>query len=478
MRKWLLFVVSMGFCFVASAQQSYYLYFQSENDFPFYVRMGEQVLNSGGAGYIVVPNLSDSTYIIRVGLPGEISGEEKFEVALNSSDLGFAILQSATGVSLQNLAKGTTLLPLSNGMASNIRYEARTDAFTTMLAKASGDPSLLRVAIIETPPAVQPAVVKQEPVTLPETQTAKDTVVTTYTVTTIPADSLSVADVQKDSVNKITDPATVVVENVKPASDSGAIVSTGRNDSIGKIAITIVDSISTAKTDTVSGASQTPAATTTVSIPLIDSTTATDTTLTKVATEEVWVRSTVKRYAESSTSEGFGLVFIDDDGGVKDTIRLIIPNPRIIFQQKDSTEDNQLFLQLKKDSAAVPPVVTNTSSEDSVYIVVAPIVAPRKAMSNCRTVAAKSDFLKLRKNMAARQNDDDMVREGQKAFRSKCYTTEQVKNLSTLFLSDTGKYRFFETAFGHVSDPALFASLGAELKDAHYINRFKLLSGE
>jgi hypothetical protein len=38
-------------------------------------------------------------------------------------------------------------------------------------------------------------------------------------------------------------------------------------------------------------------------------------------------RSTVLRRSESSTSEGFGLTFVDQYDGGSDTVRLLIPNP-------------------------------------------------------------------------------------------------------------------------------------------------------
>ena len=51
----------------------------------------------------------------------------------------------------------------------------------------------------------------------------------------------------------------------------------------------------------------------------------------------------------------------------------------------------------------------------------------------------------------------------------------QIKNLSTLFLNDSGKYRFFDLAYGYVSDAEKFSSLQAELKEEYYINRFKAM---
>jgi len=95
----------------------------------------------------------------------------------------------------------------------------------------------------------------------------------------------------------------------------------------------------------------------------------------------------------------------------------------------------------------------------------------------CAMVANTDDFLKLRRKMASRTNDEGMLEEARKYFKEKCFTTEQVKNLSSMFLSNAGKYNFFELAHNYTSDIENFPSLQSELKDEYYVNRFKNLVG-
>ena len=80
--------------------------------------------------------------------------------------------------------------------------------------------------------------------------------------------------------------------------------------------------------------------------------------------------------------------------------------------------------------------------------------------------------------MAAEDTDEEMVDEAKKYFKGKCFSTEQIKNLSALFLTSAGKYQFFDAAWLHVTDQQQFASLISELKDEYYIKRFKALIGE
>ncbi|MBS1511217.1 MAG: DUF4476 domain-containing protein [Bacteroidetes bacterium] len=95
--------------------------------------------------------------------------------------------------------------------------------------------------------------------------------------------------------------------------------------------------------------------------------------------------------------------------------------------------------------------------------------------SDCKNFATDDDFLKLRKKMVSESSDDDMVNAARKVFRTKCFTTEQAKNLSVLFLKDDGKYKFFEAAYPFVVDSYNFPSLETQLTDDYYITRFKAM---
>ena len=77
--------------------------------------------------------------------------------------------------------------------------------------------------------------------------------------------------------------------------------------------------------------------------------------------------------------------------------------------------------------------------------------------------------------MAAEKNDEAMIKIAKKVFKTKCFTTDQVKNLSNLFLQDEGKYNFFDSAYPFVSDSAIYSTLENQLTDPYYITRFKAM---
>jgi hypothetical protein len=80
--------------------------------------------------------------------------------------------------------------------------------------------------------------------------------------------------------------------------------------------------------------------------------------------------------------------------------------------------------------------------------------------------------------MAAEENDEAMIDEAKKVYRSKCFTVEQLRYLSTLFLTSAAKYQFFDASYNNVSDKQNFRTLQGEIKDEYYLKRFKALVGE
>ncbi len=95
--------------------------------------------------------------------------------------------------------------------------------------------------------------------------------------------------------------------------------------------------------------------------------------------------------------------------------------------------------------------------------------------SDCKAIATNDDFLKIRKKMAGEADADGMLKEARKLFKNKCYSTEQIKNLSVLFLSERGKYDFFDEAYRYVHDPQQYPVLQSELTEDYYIKRFQAL---
>jgi hypothetical protein len=161
-------------------------------------------------------------------------------------------------------------------------------------------------------------------------------------------------------------------------------------------------------------------------------------------------------------------VFVDEQNGQVDTIRILIPNPPVIYKteadRKAETEYDSGTRDIQKEVRQLPAVTDTLASSSN---------------PACIAMGSESDFKKLRRDMVSKDNEEDMVSRAKKVFRTTCFTTEQIKSLGSLFLTPGGRYLFFDAAFGHVSDPGQFRTLQSELgSDEFYLKRFKALIGE
>lgn len=408
MKKLFLFLICFVCALAMQAQKVYFIYLQSENNTPFFVKMGEKIISSTASGYVILSGLKDSTYSFAVGFPGKVA-ESKFSVSLNNEDKGFLLKNFEGGLGLFDLQA----LTISRAIAFTKEPEPidpalvlAADPFTRLLAQASDDASLYLSGPHPSVQKEQVTIVKEEPKT--ETN-----------INVAPVASLPVA----------TNTAVVVVAIKKEADPKEQI-----------------DSMSVINLPKEDARLITPVANETVAVPV---------------TEEPYQRSVVKRRSESSTTEGFGLVFFDTQSGQTDTIRLLIPNPKLVAKI-----DEPIPLKKEAEPAVAAEIKTIEAGK----------VASKKP--GCESMATEKDFLKLRRNMAAEESDESMMEVAKKMFEEKCFSTDQVKNLSALFLTPSGKYHFFVISYDHVSDKTQFAVLQSEIKEEAFVKRFKTLIGE
>jgi hypothetical protein len=414
--------------------------------------MNDKIYSSAASGYLILSNLVDSTYNFSIGFPSSPS-ESRFIVALTGNDHGFLIKNFDSGLALFDLQSLTITNAQKDESGKNISYVRRNDDFSSLLSKAAKDTTLLYAVVRIKEDNV--AVKKEEP----QKEEPKQTI-----VETVPGKDSSVNTGVQTSVAQETkkpDTTTLISSINEAKKEDSSIVSTSMKEEPKKDSIVFVEQkeqpkqiIDSAVTENTITTEKKPDTVATV----------------KTEPEAVFKRSQVKKHSESSTSEGFGLVYYDNYDGGSDTIRLIIPNPPIIFKQQDqdSSSVQKDFIhvdELKKDTVQQTPIVVAVKNNSPVK-------------SQCKSIASNNDFFKLRKNMASENTDEGMVSEAKKFFKSKCFTTEQIKNLSALFLTSAGKYQFFDAAYLHVSDQENFSSLESEIKDDYYLKRFKSLIGE
>jgi len=411
-------------CFVIvasllNAQKIYFIYLQTESGIPFFIRINDKLYSSTSSGYLILSRLIDSTYNFKLGFPGK-DVDLDFTTTINKKDHGYLIKDfGEKGWGLFDLQSLSIQMSSSNVKSSaqlNSDSNSRVNAFTDMLSKATDDPSLKQNAVFVKEQEKKPAAVQ----TLQREEKKPDVT------------EAVVKDEKKSE--------TIVQSNKKPeeAKTKFPDINGQDIDSAGKGPV--------------------------------------------IKTGVVYKKSNVIKISGMTTVEGFESVFIDEyQNGSRDTVRILIPGeikPIISEETKpDSIKDNKKFLDVNPDTTyAVNKSQAEAKKGESKKLW--PFNKNKvngAEVKKCQIIAGNDVFLKLRRKMAGRTNDDGMLEEAKKFFRTKCFTSEQIKNLSSMFLSNAGKYNFFNVAYNYVSDKDNFSSLQSELKDEYYINQFKVM---
>ncbi len=75
-----------------SAQATHYLFFQTENNKPFYLRLMGSTLSSNASGYLLIPKITDGKYEMHIGF-AQSNLEQQFEIVMEGKDMGFSVKQ-------------------------------------------------------------------------------------------------------------------------------------------------------------------------------------------------------------------------------------------------------------------------------------------------------------------------------------------------------------------------------------------------
>jgi Domain of unknown function (DUF4476) len=546
MKRILLFLCFAMTVSILKAQKIYFVYLQTENNEAFFVRMDDKLYSSSPSGYLILPRLKDSTYRFRLGFPGK-DVDLDFSTTINRKDHGYLVKnfgEKGWGLfDLQSLSIQMSTTKAKGTAEVNKSGDNQVDAFTELLSKAADDPSLKQNVVLvkeqDKKPVAVEAIQKEEK--KPEVTDA-----------VVKEEKKVQTNTQAD--DKLNEKKSNAADNVPGKKPEVAAAVTDQR----KAEVNIADNKTDEKKIAIDGANEKQ----------------TDSTAKMLETsraDDVYQKSLVTKISERDTREGFESVFVDEQNGSKDTIRILIPaaNKEAVAKEEakpDSTREKNKFLEtdpntkqpneaknkqqvkwwpfgnpfakkdkeVAKDQSATksPPTTQPTTKSQSptksqpsekseepkkwnpfakkdkaaTKDQSANNSQPTKSKSptnsqptekkeehkkwnpfaknktttgetkKCES-AAHEDFLKLRRRMAEKTNDDGMLEEARKYFKEKCFTTEQVKNLSTMFLSNAGKYNFFELAHNNVTDKDNFSSLQSELKDEYYVNRFNMLVG-
>lgn len=393
MKRFLLFSMLFFSFLLSKAQHYHFVYLQSDNAQPFYIKVGDKIYSSSQSGYTIIPKLQSGEQNIFIGFPKNEWPQQKFNISVSGSDLGFLLKKDDTrGWYLFNLQTLTALTAVYNDKNSdeNAVADATPNSFTSTLADVVNTPSL----------KVQKNAEQNKP--------AKTDVVSENQKLEIKSSDIVLES--KKEAQKSEAPASPTVRrhsvNHDPNSFTYIVLNDGNQD-----------------------------------------------TIVIAFTEELKTKTEVKEEREDKQIQ---------------PAPLSIANPvveRDKREEKGAKEPKFISLDLQaEESGSNKPIPAPK-----------PITGKEVTMinSDCKQIANENDFFKLRKKMSAQKSDDEMIQVAKKQFKSKCFDTEQIKNLSLLFLNDQAKYHFFDASYPYTYNSNEFKSLESQLKDPYYINRFR-----
>jgi Domain of unknown function (DUF4476) len=484
--------------FFGYTQPGNFIYLQTENAQTFYVKMNNRLHSSAAAGYLILHGLKDSTYRITVGFPKNEWPEQVFVCSPAGKDAGYLLKNFGDrGWGLFNLQALTIQMASDNKAAgSKTNIITSKDPFTTLLATVVGDSTIREQVVrveekgktegktevkvegktetkaetkVEERPVMPPAKVEEK--AEGEVRVETKTEVKTETKTEIKAE------------DKVEERPAVSVERSKV----GKLI---ESRSAGGVDMVFTDAHA-AGSDTirlfvpelkeqVEAPAKPQAAETKTTIAVV-----TDTIRHNVQATEVQERSDSMKIATTTAQTDTmqkDKRFLDFEMNPNDSLaagsvkRVVAASPDSIKMAPDAGAADTI----KTDTRNI--VAANDSTASPQPGVQAPGEKPEPATpklqvvnSDCRSFATEDDFFKLRGKMSNEKSDDDMIDAAKKAFKKKCYSTEQVKNLGVLFLSDEARYKFYDTAYPFVHDTGNYARLEQELKEEYYRNRFRAM---
>lgn len=91
-------------------QQDYFIYLQSDNNQPFYIRIHDTVYSSSASGYIILTKLPDSTAPVTIGFAGSVFPEQQFNIPVNHKDAGYVLRNTDRGWALTNLQSQAVIM--------------------------------------------------------------------------------------------------------------------------------------------------------------------------------------------------------------------------------------------------------------------------------------------------------------------------------------------------------------------------------
>jgi hypothetical protein len=499
--------------------QDYFVLIEADNGQPFYVRVDSQYYSSSARGHLILSHLKDSSYIITIGFPGQVFPERQFSFSVHQNDHAFRLKnEEGKGWWLVD-DKGQELAMLNgNGGGTSARIPGikKDDAFSRLMADVVKDTAVMYTTFTIEQPNPSPAASSVTPASGTPTSTSTNRLARDSSANFTAADSATAAR----SVTKPIDSTDATHSGMVSSVDSAMASSRPRDTSVvvhpgvttpvdsaavRRAAVRASDSSAAAHgfnnnpaTAAVVSPGADSAAGHTANTPLYRPIPRKDTATTAIplasasappastpeplpsAAAPLYRTTGVTMLTEHRSARSLRQVYTDhDSNGKSDTVVIIIPLDTPAQSDHPAvTSVSRIIHPASPDSSHLTAPQGHSPNPDTPALSSAR--TPGKSTltfvnSDCHNFATDYDVDKLRVKMLESAKDDDRILSAHKVFKTKCFSTRQIRALSEVFTTDGAKFRFLEAAYPFVSDDH-FAELSNLLADPVYSGRFRAMT--
>ncbi len=407
----------------AISQQNHFVYIQASDEQPFYVVLNSKIYSSTETGYLIIPQLINGNYPVRLGFPLNKYPEQNFSIPVQNVDAGYELKkENETNWYLANL-HSASIIPAKG---ANITA-ANKSAFGDMLSEVVDDSDLTQTKVI-TP---EPAIPQPEVNVFVENATEE------------PVINESSSDEKNDAEEMIPGEIT----GAKPIDANTPLKLSEQKDTDGT-GLVFLD-VTSANQDTIR-----------IYIP----SEAFKATEPEDNEAQIQTEQSVTSVEQAKIETGDDVIVIGNksDNDVKDNSDKGLSNPFFNKEKKDP-------VRLQDEPTSVTPD-KNDVSISKMHADFSHLVR-----ADCTNMVSDDDMEKLKRKMFSQRSDEKMIDAARKMLLGKCIETDQVRVLSVLFLSDEGRYNLFDAMYNYVYDFGKYATLDNQILDPYYKKRFAAL---
>lgn len=399
LKLYLFFSLLLLFSLAVQSQDFHFIYIQTENQKPFYIKIDGQTIAASASGYIIIPRLTQGLYKSYIGFPKTELPELAVSFIINDADVGYLIKNDLDHSLYMVDLQTEKFIPTERQWPAIKNTIKSKDEFARILSEVVNDSSINEITVFTKPVEVIVKPVADETVNSSKAVQPK---------------------VEIESAPEVIVDNKVVISKIEQKNTVRGLLATYTDNA-----------------DTID-----------ILIPV-----------NKIETQtEKEEKSEPLIVAKKQEEAGKDVKFINME----------LQNPN---QQTDSgvIKNDDFVITQKKMAVNVDAGINQKD-----------IFAEQKTLlmqpvSKCKKTATQTNFLNLRKKMAAQKSEAEMRILAGKQFNSACFSTEQIKNLGALFITEEERYKFYVSAYPHVADVENFATLVNKLADSYYIDRFKAM---